>query len=241
MLKNVDPLLNAHPNTTPLPTPTSPNATVAFFWDDFTLDGTAPLAVAGPNVALDGFTIMLRLFERSNPGQISQLYITLRVDGCIKVVFQGEVVAALSGSTGVGIENVTGDIGLEYMSSGVPLNGANFRADYAVLFCPLIACQDSDCSTAPQPSRLGNVLSAVRSGNDLDFRWPGAISTDMEAHRIYRDSDVLLPDPTREDAGTVPLGVNRLVDIDAMTLPPQPLAFYQLVGLGCSGMLIGPY
>lgn len=140
-----------------MPDPGAPNNTLAFFWDNMTVESVAPVANAGPHVALDGFTIFVRYARSGSPNTISQVYITLYKTGAMRMLYINAPEALLSGNTTIGVENATGGVGLMYMERGVAKNGATFRDSYAVQFFPK---GKLDCTTGVQPLTCGQPATA---------------------------------------------------------------------------------
>lgn len=160
-LSFVNPGGQSYPTPSSIPNgATKPDAFLGFYWADYTLEGVAPYADAGPNIANDGYTIFLRLFPKTNPNQIAQFYITLYNTGIIKIIYLSDVTVIKAPGTSIGIENETGAIGLPYMTNGTPLKSALFRSDYAVWFFPKAQL---DCTTSVTPLVCG--AAPIRSSN----------------------------------------------------------------------------
>lgn len=238
-LSFMDPGGMSTPISTRLPSPQMPNAMIAFFWTDLTLETSVPKAEGGVNVALDGYTFSMRVAPFSTPGSEAELFVTLYSDGCIKLVYRGDVLT-MKATAEVAIEDAPGTVGLPYMETGLPVGGASFRADYAVLYSVGGSCCGKGCLTEEQPPRLENVLHGRRSGRDASFSWT-APAFDGLGFRLYKDGDPQLPATTRVQVAETAMTVNTATDSGALDRSPLPLGFYQVVGVSCLGTLESPY
>lgn len=148
----VDPVNNSYPVAADVFNPALPNTLFPFYWDDWTLEGSAPFDDGGPNANNDGYTMFIRLFPKNDPNTLSQFFITLYKTGVIKVYYSNDVVKMAGPRLSIGVEDQGGNAGLPFMKSGAPQGSANFRSDYAVVFYPK---KQLDCSANVTPLTCG--------------------------------------------------------------------------------------
>ncbi len=226
----------------PIPSLSLPNALVAFYWEDCTLDfpGT-PATYAGPTLDGDGYVVDIRLAPWPIPIDPVRVVTVLYDDGRIKVIYDNGPFATQV-PTSAGIEDATGSIGLAYIAAHVPVNGAVFRAGYAVCYLPPTGAA-SECTScpvpAPTPPSLANTLRAVRQNGDVGLSWASPGGSGLAGFRLYRHVGKDLDPAARSLVAQTPVAVAVASDKGAIGAPPL-VAYYQAVGLSCAG-IEGPY
>ena len=123
------------------------------------------------------------------------------------------------------------------LSPGIHL--LTFRVRCSVSACESSCTEIVNVLANRMPPPYGNTLRAVRRDADVGLLWILPLGSDISAHRVYQDQDRRLPVATR--TRLLEVAVPTATHVNGVVLPPQPIGYYQVVGLSCLGDLEGPY
>lgn len=186
------------PTNTDLPDPSSPNATLAFLWDDLDDVGGGSFIQQGPTA--NGHLFLVRQFIKAT-GEMIQAYVQFYDNGSVKVIYQTP--PNVSSAT-IGIESDLGGTGLRVAYNGAVSGGANLRDSYAILFYP---AQIASCGSATPIACATPTAGTTVGGTTATSSYGCTAGSYTGNERIYQ---VTVPALAQLDAAITGLGARNL-------------------------------